>query len=156
MCCANDCGIVVNPDGANNQTEGCVVDGIGVAMYGGLSFRNGATNQDNLDNYRMIRNIEAPIHIDVHYVENDIDPTGLGEPPYPPVMGALANALYKATGKRYYDQPFFGDWVWIIIFGTGNMVEKAEKDQKYKTSNSFIYPLIEKYFYILIIQQFLC
>jgi len=109
VCCANDCGIVVNPDGANNQTEGCVVDGIGVAMYGGLSFRNGATNQDNLDNYRMIRNIEAPIHIDVHYVENDIDPTGLGEPPYPPVMGALANALYKATGKRYYDQPFFGD-----------------------------------------------
>ncbi len=109
VCCANDCGIVVNPDGANNQTEGCVVDGIGVAMYGRLSFRNGATNQDNLDNYQMIRNEDAPKSIDVHYVKSEINPTGLGEPPYPAVMGALANALYKATGKRFYDQPFFGD-----------------------------------------------
>jgi isoquinoline 1-oxidoreductase beta subunit len=109
VCCAVDCGIVVNPDGANNQTEGCIVDGIGVAMYGGLTFSNGATDQDNLDNYQMIRNIEAPKTIDVHYVENEMDPTGVGEPPYPPVMGALANALYKATGKRFYDQPFFGE-----------------------------------------------
>ena len=109
VCCAIDCGIVVNPDGANNQTEGAIVDGIGVAMYGGLTFRNGATNQDNLDNYQMIRNEDAPKSIDVHYVESDIDPTGVGEPPYPPIMGALANALYKATGKRYYDQPFFGE-----------------------------------------------
>ena len=109
VCCANDCGIVVNPDGANNQTEGCVVDGIGVAMYGGLTFRNGATNQDNLDNYQMIRNMDAPKSIDVHYVESETDPSGVGEHPYPPIMGALANALYKATGKRYYNQPFFGD-----------------------------------------------
>ena len=109
VCCANDCGIVVNPDGANNQTEGCIVDGIGVAMYGGLTFRNGATNQDNLDNYQMIRNIDAPKSIDVHYVKSEINPSGVGEHPYPTVMGALANALYKATGKRFYDQPFFRD-----------------------------------------------
>ncbi len=109
VCCANDCGIVVNPDGADNQTEGCVVDGIGVAMYGGLIFRNGVTNQDNLDNYQMIRNSDAPKSIDVHFIKNEIDPTGVGEPPYPPVMGALANALYKATGKRFYHQPFFSE-----------------------------------------------
>jgi len=109
VCCANDCGIVVNPDGANNQTEGCIVDGIGVAMYGGLTFRNGATNQDNLDNYQMIRNMDAPKSIDVHYVKSEINPSGVGEHPYPTVMGALANALYKATGKRFYDQPFFRD-----------------------------------------------
>ena len=42
----------------------------------------------------------------VHFVKNEIDPTGLGEPPFPPVIGALANALYKATGKRLYTQPF--------------------------------------------------
>lgn len=54
----------------------------------------------------MIRHHEAPKAIDVHFVQNDIDPTGLGEPAFPPVFGALANALYKATGKRFYDQPF--------------------------------------------------
>ena len=55
----------------------------------------------------MIRHNEAPEAIDVHFVQSDLDPTGLGEPAYPPVFGALANALYKATGKRFYEQPFF-------------------------------------------------
>jgi CO/xanthine dehydrogenase Mo-binding subunit len=50
-----------------------------------------------------IRHSEAPKAIDVHFVKNDIDPTGMGEPAYPPMFGALANALYKATGKRLYD-----------------------------------------------------
>jgi isoquinoline 1-oxidoreductase subunit beta len=51
---------------------------------------------------------EAPKEIDVHFIQNTIDPSGMGEPAYPPVFGALANALYKATGKRYYNQPFLG------------------------------------------------
>jgi isoquinoline 1-oxidoreductase subunit beta len=54
----------------------------------------------------MIRQREAPKKIEVHFVQNDIDPTGLGEPPFPPVFGAMANALHAATGKRFYDQPF--------------------------------------------------
>ncbi len=58
------------------------------------------------DTYRMIRMGEAPKQIDVHFVENTMDPTGLGEPAFPPVFAAVANALYKATGKRYYDQPY--------------------------------------------------
>ena len=103
---AIDCGIVVNPDAAVNMTEGGSVDGIGHAMYGQLTFNNGQPEQENFDSYRMIRHAEAPKSIEVHFVENEIDPTGMGEPPYPPVMGALANALYKATGKRYYHQPF--------------------------------------------------
>ena len=57
----------------------------------------------------MIRIGEAPKAIDVHFVQNDIDPTGMGEPPFPPIFGAVANALYKATGRRSYDQPFLGD-----------------------------------------------
>jgi CO/xanthine dehydrogenase Mo-binding subunit len=101
-----DCGIVVNPDAAVNMTEGAIVDGIGHAMYSELTFKNGQPDQDNFDSYRLIRHAEAPKSIEVHFVENDIDPTGLGEPPFPPVMAALANALYKATGKRYYHQPF--------------------------------------------------
>lgn len=105
VCCAVDCGIVVNPIAAINLVEGGTVDGIGHALYSGLTFRDGVPEQSNFDNYRLIRHQEAPRSIDVHFVENEIDPTGLGEPPFPPVMGALANALYKATGKRYYEQP---------------------------------------------------
>jgi len=103
---AVDCGIVVNPDAAVNMTEGSIVDGIGHAMYSAITFNNGQPQQENFDSYRLIRHAESPKSIEVHFVENEIDPTGLGEPPYPPVMGALANALYKATGKRYYHQPF--------------------------------------------------
>ncbi len=103
---AADCGIVINPDAAINMVEGAVVDGIGNALYGGLTHKNGATEQKNFSQYRVIRHHEVPKKIDVHFVQNDIDPTGLGEPPFPPVFGAVANALYKSTGKRFYDQPF--------------------------------------------------
>ncbi|MGB2846316.1 MAG: hypothetical protein WBB12_09080 [Saprospiraceae bacterium] len=58
---------------------------------------------------RMIRQIESPKSIEVHFVQNEIDPTGLGEPLFPPIFGAVANALYKATNKRYYEQPFMGE-----------------------------------------------
>ncbi|MDX1314681.1 MAG: molybdopterin cofactor-binding domain-containing protein, partial [Eudoraea sp.] len=107
--CALDCGIVVNPDAAANMAEGAIVDGIGNAMYGTLSFTDGKPDQTNFDRYRIIRHSEAPKDIEVHFVKNDIDPTGLGEPPFPPAPGALANALYKATGRRLYHQPFIND-----------------------------------------------
>ena len=109
VCCAIDCGIVVNPDAAKNMAEGAIVDGIGNALYGNLTFKDGSTEQKNFDKYRMIRYSEAPKSIDVHFVQNEIAPTGMGEPPFPPIFGALANALYKATGKRYSQQPFLGD-----------------------------------------------
>lgn len=106
VCCAVDCGIVINPDSATNLAEGAIVDAVGTAMYGGLNFKNGVPDKNNFNSYRMIRHSEAPKSIDVHFVQNDIDPTGMGEPPYPPTFAALANALYKATGKRLYNQPF--------------------------------------------------
>lgn len=49
------------------------------------------------------KNVEA---IETYFVDNGEAPSGLGEPAYPPVFAALTNALYKATGKRFYDQPF--------------------------------------------------
>ena len=101
---AVDCGIVVNPDAAANMGEGAIVDGIGNAFFGELPFRDGVPEKTNFDKYRMIRQMEAPKSIEVHFVKNDIDPTGLGEPLFPPVFAALANSLYKATGRRYYDQ----------------------------------------------------
>ena len=106
VCSAMDCGIVINPDAAKNMVEGAVIDGIGNALYGGMTFKDGVTEHKNLDTYRIIRHNEAPKKVDVHFVQNDLDPTGLGEPPFPPVFGAVANALFKATGKRHYIQPF--------------------------------------------------
>ncbi len=108
---AVDCGIVINPDAANNMIQGAVVDGIGNALYGGITHKDGVPEMNNLNRYRIIRMKEAPIKIDVHFVQNDKDPTGLGEPPFPPVFGAVANALYKSTGKRHYNQPFLNDAV---------------------------------------------
>ncbi|MCB9285802.1 MAG: xanthine dehydrogenase family protein molybdopterin-binding subunit [Lewinellaceae bacterium] len=109
VCCAIDCGIVINPDAATNMAEGAIVDGIGNAFYGAMSFKDGVPEKTNFDTYRLIRMNEAPKQIDVHFVQNEIAPTGMGEPPFPPVFGALANALYKATGKRHYHQPFLGE-----------------------------------------------
>ena len=97
--CVVDCGIVVNPLGALNQIKGGVIDGIGHAMYGDFGFENGVPRYNNYDQYRLIRMRETP-QVDVHFVENEIAPTGLGEPTLPPAAGALSNALFAATGKR--------------------------------------------------------
>lgn len=104
--CAVDCGILVNPVGAINQIQGGIIDGIGHAMYGNLTFKNGEPQMKNFDSFRLIRFMEAPTQIDVHFVKNENNPTGLGEPSLPPAGGALANALFAATGRRFYKQPF--------------------------------------------------
>ncbi|RAU81860.1 xanthine dehydrogenase family protein molybdopterin-binding subunit [Pontibacter arcticus] len=102
---AVDCGIVVNLSGAYQQVRGGVIDGLGHAMYSNLTFKAGAAEQSNFNNYRLIRMKEVP-EVDVHFINNGIDPTGLGEPALPPTGGAVANALFKATGKRLRNQPF--------------------------------------------------
>jgi isoquinoline 1-oxidoreductase beta subunit len=107
--CAVDCGIVINPLSAKNQIEGGIVDGIGHASYSALTFADGKPDQTNFDSYRLIRYGEVPKEIETFFVDNGIDPTGLGEPSLPPIAAALANALYKATGKRYYQQPYISD-----------------------------------------------
>lgn len=106
---AIDCGIVVNKDGATNMAEGAIIDGIGNALYGELPFKDGAPQKNNFTTYRLIRMNEAPKTIEVHFVKNEEDPTGMGEPPFPPAFAAVANALYKATGKRFYNQPFINE-----------------------------------------------
>ena len=106
--CAVDCGILVNKSGALNQVVGSIVDGLGHAMYGNLTFKEGVTEQNNFNTFRMIRIGEVPA-VEVHFVDNGIDPTGLGEPALPPLGGAVANAFYKATGKRIRQQPFINE-----------------------------------------------
>jgi isoquinoline 1-oxidoreductase beta subunit len=106
---AIDCGIVVNKDAAINMAEGAIIDAIGNALYGELPFKDGVPQKNNFTNYRLIRMSEAPKTIDVHFVQSEQDPTGMGEPPFPPAFAAVANALFKATGKRFYNQPFIND-----------------------------------------------
>ncbi|MGI9550760.1 MAG: molybdopterin cofactor-binding domain-containing protein, partial [Aurantibacter sp.] len=107
--CAVDCGIVINPLSAKNQIEGGIIDGIGHATYSAMTFQDGKPEQENFDKYNLIRHGQAPKEIETFFVDNGIDPTGLGEPSLPPISGALANALYKATGRRHYHQPFISE-----------------------------------------------
>lgn len=106
--CAIDCGIVVNPLGAKNQIRGGVIDGIGHAMYGDFSFKDGKPQADNFLDYHLIKMNETP-EVEVYFVENDLAPTGLGEPSLPPAGAAVANAIYAATGKRITKQPFINN-----------------------------------------------
>jgi isoquinoline 1-oxidoreductase beta subunit len=106
---AVDCGIVINPDAAANMGEGGIVDGIGNALYGEMNFQDGVPQKNNFNTYRMIRQREAPKSIEIYFVDSKEDPTGLGEPLFPPIFGAVANAMYKATGNRVYHQPFLAD-----------------------------------------------
>ena len=102
---AVDCGIVVNPMGAKNQIEGGVIDGIGHAMFGNFSFKDGTPQDVNFDTYRLIRMQETP-EVSAHFVQSDLSPTGLGEPALPPAGGALANAIKAAISKPLFKQPF--------------------------------------------------
>ncbi|MDP3469397.1 MAG: molybdopterin-dependent oxidoreductase [Daejeonella sp.] len=110
----SDCGQVVAHNGAVHQVMGGVVDGLGHAMYSKLSFRDGVADQNNYNTYRLIKMKEVP-EIETHFVDNGIDPTGLGEPALPPTGGAVANAIFKATGKRLRNQPFIEEDVFKTV-----------------------------------------
>jgi len=110
----SDCGQVVALNGATHQVMGGIVDGMGHAMYSKLSFRDGVADQNNYNTYRLIKMKEVP-EIETHFVDNGIDPTGLGEPALPPTGGAVANAIFKATGKRLRNQPFIEEDVFKTV-----------------------------------------
>ena len=113
----SDCGQVINKSGALQQVMGGIVDGYGHAMFGKLSFKDGVPEQNNFGSYRLIRMKEIP-EIEASFVDNGIDPTGLGEPALPPTGGAIANAIFKATGKRIKSQPFIDEEPFKVA-GTG-------------------------------------
>lgn len=100
-----DCGEVVNLSGAENQIKGAIIDGLGHAMFAKLRFNEGVASPSNFNAYRLIRGNEIPT-IEAHFVDNGIAPTGLGEPALPPTGGSVANAIYAASKKRLYRQPF--------------------------------------------------
>jgi isoquinoline 1-oxidoreductase beta subunit len=101
---AVDCGTVVNRSGAEAQVEGGILEGLCAALYGEITVERGRVKQTNFDTYRWLRLGEAP-RIEAHFVENGEPPTGLGEPPVPPVAPAVGNALFALTGRRMRTLP---------------------------------------------------
>jgi len=101
---AVDCGIVINPNGVKAQVEGSIVFGLTAALYGEISLSDGHVDQANFNNYPMLRIREMP-HVDVHLIESQASPGGMGEPAVPGIAPALTNAIYVATGKRVRELP---------------------------------------------------
>jgi isoquinoline 1-oxidoreductase beta subunit len=102
---AIDCGQVVNRNSVIQQFEGGFVFSLSGALKGSISFKDGQSQQTNFDTYTLARMEDVPVATHVHIVESDEMPTGVGEPPVPPVAPALANAIFAATGKRYREMP---------------------------------------------------
>jgi isoquinoline 1-oxidoreductase beta subunit len=96
---AVDCGTVVNRAGAEAQVQGGVIDGLSAALYGEITVEAGRVRQANFHQYRLLAMREAPL-VEVHFIEGAEQPTGLGEPPLPPVAPAVANAIFALTGQR--------------------------------------------------------
>jgi len=96
---AVDCGRVINPRGARAQVEGAILDGLGAALMGEITVRDGVVEQGNFHEYRLLRIDQAP-KVEVHFMPGDGDPRGLGEPPLPALAPALCNAVFAATGRR--------------------------------------------------------
>jgi isoquinoline 1-oxidoreductase beta subunit len=100
-----DAGVFINPDRVRSQFEGAAVMGAGLAMFGEITAANGRIQQNNFDGFQVARMNTAPVQVNVHFVESGALPTGVGEPGLPPVMAALANAVFAATGKRVRELP---------------------------------------------------
>jgi isoquinoline 1-oxidoreductase beta subunit len=96
---AVDCGLVVNRSGAEAQVQGGVLDGLSAALYGAVTVENGRVRETNFDRYRLVRMREAP-RVETWFVSSEAPPSGLGEPPVPPVAPAVASALFALTGDR--------------------------------------------------------
>ena len=103
--CAADSGPIMNPTGAKAQIEGAIVQGLSATLKERITITGGGVTERNLDGYKLLRINEAPLAIEAYFVETDAPPTGLGEPAMPPVAPALANAIFKATGKRLRTLP---------------------------------------------------
>ncbi|RYZ03047.1 MAG: xanthine dehydrogenase family protein molybdopterin-binding subunit [Myxococcales bacterium] len=101
-----DAGTVVNLDRVRSQMEGAIVFGMSLALFGGITMKNGAVEQSNFrGGGRIVRMGEAPKRIHIDIVESDAAPGGVGEPGVPPVAPAIANAVFALTGARVRELP---------------------------------------------------
>jgi len=102
---AADVGRVINPDRVKSQFEGASVFGASIALMGEITAADGAIQQSNFHDYPVARINEAPVETRVHLIESDAPPAGVGEPGVPPMLPAICNAVFAATGKRVRDLP---------------------------------------------------
>jgi isoquinoline 1-oxidoreductase beta subunit len=102
--CAVDCGRVVNPGIAEAQAEGSIVFGLTAALFGEVNIDGGKVREQNFDGYRLLRINEVP-KIEVHFLQSDEKPGGMGEPATALVAPAVCNAIFAATGKRLRTLP---------------------------------------------------
>ncbi len=98
-----DIGPIVNMSGAENQVQGCIVDAVSTLSLE-VTIENGRIKEQNFDTYRLKRMSSAP-EVDVHFMDTDYSPTGVGEPAFPPAAPAICNAIYAATGHRIRTLP---------------------------------------------------
>ncbi len=105
MVCALDCGTAVFPDGIRAQAESGVVMGLGTALYERVRFEKGGVKTANYDDYPVLTMSEVP-EIEVHIARNNLKAGGIGEPVFPSVAPAVANAVFNATGVRLRELPF--------------------------------------------------
>lgn len=103
--CVVDCGTVINPDTVRAQVESSIVYGLTAALYGEITIRDGAVEQGNFDNYRMLRLARMPA-VETEIIAEGDSLGGIGEPALPPAAPALANAWFAASGQRIRDLPF--------------------------------------------------
>ncbi|HEX7037298.1 MAG TPA: molybdopterin cofactor-binding domain-containing protein [Pseudomonadales bacterium] len=96
---AADVGPIINLSGAENQVMGSVQDGLSAMLGQRITFENGRAQELNFHQYPMMRIPRAP-RVDVHFIDSDFPPTGLGEPALPPLAPAVGNAIFAATGER--------------------------------------------------------
>jgi isoquinoline 1-oxidoreductase subunit beta len=95
---------IINPTGAENQVQGAALDGIGEALGQAITLTNGRVAQGNFNDFLLLRMNQAP-PVEVHFLVSNHAPTGLGEPALPPVVPALCNAIFAATGVRIRTLP---------------------------------------------------
>ncbi len=102
---AIDCGLAVNPNHVIAQMEGGALDGLSMALRLAITVDGGRVEQDNFDTYQLARIGDSPRHMEMHIADSPYPPSGVGEPPIPPLAPALTNALFAATGKRVRKLP---------------------------------------------------
>jgi CO/xanthine dehydrogenase Mo-binding subunit len=102
--CVVDCGQMVNPRIVESQIESGIVFGLTAALWGDVTLAGGRVQQTNFNSYRLLRGNEMP-ELDVHLVDSDAAPGGIGEAAVPPVAPAICNAIFAATGKRLRELP---------------------------------------------------
>ncbi len=104
---AIDCGATINPDRVRAQMEGACIMGVSAAMSEAVTFKAGRAQEENFHEYEVARMHQAPREIRVHIVPGDYRKPlgGVGEPGLPPVLPALCNAIFAATGRRIRQLP---------------------------------------------------